>query len=225
MPLAVLFPEKGPARLVGVTTCFHRSRTPSVNTVKPKDVAFQRSLDAQFEAFRRNRFIAMPIAGAIMWSLIGLVGAFSTTFYAVWALYIGTGMIFFVGQGVARFTGEDLLGDAGESRFVDQQFLLSVGMALLVFAIAIPFAQVDITSLPLSLGILSGLMWVPFSGLIQHWVGLFHGVTRTALILAVWYLFPEHRFVAVPVVIVAVYLVSIVVLERRAHRLGAGASA
>jgi len=101
-------------------------------------------------------------------------------------------MIFFVGQGIARFTGEDLLGNTGERRFFDQQFLLSVGMVLLVFAIAIPFTQVDITSLPLTLGILSGLMWVPFSGLIQHWVGLFHGVTRTALILAVWYLFPEY---------------------------------
>jgi len=34
--------------------------------VKPKDAAFQRSLDVQFEAFRGNRFIAMPIAGAVM---------------------------------------------------------------------------------------------------------------------------------------------------------------
>jgi hypothetical protein len=178
------------------------------------------SLDDQFEAFRTNRFVAMPIAGTIMWTLIGLAGTFLSTTYAVWALYLGTGMIFFVGIAVGRLTGEDVLGKAGKSDCFDQQFLLSVGMALLVFSIAIPFAQVDVTSLPLSLGILSGLMWVPFSGLIQHWVGLFHGITRTVLILGVWYAFPDHRFTAVPAAIVAVYLASIFILETRARKLG-----
>jgi hypothetical protein len=32
-----------------------------------------------------------------MWTLIGLAGAFLSTTYAVWALYLGTGMIFYVG--------------------------------------------------------------------------------------------------------------------------------
>jgi len=173
------------------------------------------SLDEQFQDFRRNRFIAMPIAGTILWTLIGLAGAFLSTTAAVWALYLGTGMIFYVGIGIGRLTGEDVLGKNRESNFFDRQFLLTVGMALLVFAIAIPFAQLDITSLPLSIGILSGLMWVPFSGLIQHWVGLFHGITRTLSILGVWYAFPDHRFAAVPTVIVAVYLVSILILEAR----------
>jgi hypothetical protein len=87
-------------------------------------------------------------------------------------------------------------------------------------ALAIPFAQVDITSLPLSIGVLSGLMWVPFSGLIQHWVGLFHGITRTFSIFGVWYAFPDHRFAAIPAVIVVVYLASIFILAVRARKAG-----
>ena len=75
--------------------------------------------------------------------------------------------------------------------------------------------MIEPTSLPLSLGILSGLMWVPFSWMIEHPVGIWHGVVRTAGIVAAWYLFPDERFVAVPGVIVAVYLVSIYVLASR----------
>lgn len=42
---------------------------------------------------------------------------------------------------------------------------------------------------------------------------------RIVLILAVWYLFPEHHFQAVPVVVVATYLVTIAALERRWRKL------
>lgn len=37
---------------------------------------------------------------------------------------------------------------------------------------------IEPTSLPLSVGILAGLMSVPFSGWIEHWVGLFHAYSR-----------------------------------------------
>lgn len=174
-----------------------------------------RSLDEQLETFKERRFVAMPSAGAIMWALIGLAGAFLPTEYAALALFAGTGLIFYIGLFIAHFTGEDLLGRSRETPFFDRLFLLTVGASLLVFAIAIPFFLIEPTSLPLSVGILTGLMWLPVSGMIQHWIGLFHGVTRTGLIVAAWYVFPEHRFVVVPGVIVAVYLVTIYVLQAR----------
>ena len=98
---------------------------------------------------------------------------------------------------------------------LDRLFLLTVLMANLVWAIAIPFFMIEPTSLPLTLGVLAGLMWVPLSWMIQHWVGLFHGIARTGLVVAAWYMFPDHRFVAVPAVVVLVYLISIVALATR----------
>jgi hypothetical protein len=98
---------------------------------------------------------------------------------------------------------------------LDNLFGLSILMASLVWAIAIPFWLAEPTSLPLSVGILAGLMWVPFSWMIRHWVGLFHAIARTVLVLAVWIAFPDRRFVVVPAVIVVIYLVSIVALVRR----------
>ena len=97
----------------------------------------------------------------------------------------------------ARFTGEDLFGTKSQNE-LDGLFMLSLLMSNLVWGIAIPFWMIEPSSLPLSAGILAGLMWVPFSWILKHWVGLFHGITRTVLIVTAWFLFPDHRFVAIP---------------------------
>lgn len=174
-----------------------------------------RTLDEQRLEFASGRFLSMPIAGAIAWFAIGVAGAFLPVAMAAWALFIGTGTIFCLGLLVARVLGEDLLGKKRPDNAFDQLFLLNVLMAWLVFAIAIPFFMIVPTSLPLTVGILAGLMWIPFSWMIQHWVGLFHGIARTILVLVTWILFPGHRFVVVPMVIVAVYVITICVLARR----------
>lgn len=88
-------------------------------------------------------------------------------------------------------------------------------MSLLVYCIAIAFFLKDYRSLPMSIGILTGLMWLPFSWIIEHWVGTFHGVVRTVLITLAWFFFPEHSFTLIPAIIVAIYLVSIWSLETR----------
>lgn len=174
-----------------------------------------RSLDEQRAEFARRRGLAMPLAGLIVWTLIGIAGAFLPPILAVWSLFIGTGFVAYLGITLSRFTGENFLDKKRPKNAFDSLFLHCVAMALLVYAIAIPFFRVDYTSLPLTVGILAGLMWVPFSWIIQHWVGIFHSVTRTLLVTAAWYLAPHHRFVVIPAVIVVVYLVTIVILEQR----------
>ena len=104
-----------------------------------------------------------------------------------------------------RNTGENFLDKNKPNNVFDSLFFHCVSTALLVYAIAIPFFRVDYTSLPLTVGILAGLMWVPHSWIIQHWVGIFHTVARTALVTAASYLAPHHRFVVIPAVIVGVY--------------------
>ena len=58
-------------------------------------------------------------------------------------------------------------------------------------------------------------MWLPISWIIQHWIGLVHGIVRTAAVLLVWYMFPDQRFLAVSAVIVLLYIFAIAVLEKR----------
>lgn len=173
------------------------------------------SLDAQLAEYRRGKYFAMPIAGTMCWLAAAGAGWLLPARWHVLSLFIATGVIFYVGLLVARFTGEDLLGRSRKTPFFDRVFMCGMGMSLLVFAIAIPFTLEEPTSLPLSLGVLAGLMWLPMSPLLGHWIGAGHAIGRTALVVAAWLLLPEHRFVAVPLAVVAVYLVTLVVLWQR----------
>ena len=174
-----------------------------------------RSLDEQRAEYARRRGLAMPLAGAIVWTLIGIAGVFLPPILAVWSMFIGTGFIAYLGIVLSRFTGENFLDKNKPKNVFDSLFFHCVAMALLVYAIAIPFFRVDYTSLPLTVGILAGLMWVPFSWIIQHWVGILHTVARTVLVTVAWYLAPHRRFVVIPAVIVGVYAVTIAILEQR----------
>jgi len=62
-------------------------------------------------------------------------------------------------------------------------------------------------------------MWVPFSWIIKHWLGVFHAVARITLVVSIWYLMPQARFTAIPAAVIAVYIVTIFVLENRRRRL------
>jgi len=173
-----------------------------------------RSLSELRAEFGRSRMLAMPIAGIIAWAAAGVFGAILPERSAALALFMCMPAVFPLGLLIARFTGEDLFGSKSQNE-LDRLFGLNVLMANLAWGIAIPFWMVEPSSLPLSGGILSGLMWVPLSWMIQHWVGLFHAITRTVLIVAAWFLFPNQRFVAIPVVIIIVYAISVAVLAKR----------
>jgi hypothetical protein len=177
-----------------------------------------RTLEEQRREFSQRRGLAMPLAGAVAWTIVGVGSAFLPPIWKVWVLFGATGFIAGLGIFFSRFTGENFLDKQRPKNVFDGLFFRTVGEALLVYAIAIPFFLLDYTSLPLSVGILSGLMWLPLSWIIGHWIGTFHTLARTALVTASWYLFPNHRFVAVPAAIVAVYAVTIVVLEARWRR-------
>lgn len=174
-----------------------------------------RSLETQRQEFSQRKLIAMPFAGTIMWTVVGIGGIFLSPELKVWLLFICTGFIAFLGMFISKFTGENFRDKKKPKNSFDNLFFLAMGEALLVYAIAIPFFMADYTSLPLTVGILTGLMWLPLSWIIQHWVGIFHGICRTVLVLALWYLLPDLRFAAIPFAIVGIYLVSIVILLRR----------
>src|SRR5262249_13229232 len=140
-----------------------------------------RTLDEQRREFAQRRGLAMPLAGMVAWSIVGVAGTFFPPGPGGWVLFGGTRSILFLGSFFSRFTGEHFLDKHRPKNVFDGLFLHTVAMAVLVYAVAIPFFQADYTSLPLSVGILSGLMWLPFSWIIGHWVGTFHTLARTAL--------------------------------------------
>ena len=178
----------------------------------------KRTLEAQRIEFSNQKFLATPLSGLIVWTIIGLVGLFSSDFIAVWSIFIGTGSIVYLAMFISKFTGEDFLDKTKPKNEFDKLFFFTVAQALMAYAIAIPFFIIDYTSLPMTVGILTGLMWLPFSWIINHWVGIFHAIFRTVLVLALWYLLPEHRFVAIPFAIVLLYIITIAILKNRRNK-------
>jgi len=177
--------------------------------------AVNRSLEEQRLEFSSRRLIATPIAGLIAWAVVGAGSLFLGPVGETWLLFGATGSIVYLGMLISRFTGENFTGKNKAKNEFDGLFYYTIGMALLVYAIAIPFFLLDYTSLPLTVGILSGLMWLPVSWIIRHWIGLVHGALRTISVVTVWFLFPEHRFLSVSCVIVFLYVFAIAVLEIR----------
>ena len=174
-----------------------------------------RTLEQQKEEFKRAKLLATPIAGLVAWFIVGLGGIFLSSTGKVWVLFLATGSIVYLGMFVSKFTGENFLDKTRPKNTFDILFLFSAGQAILVYAIAIPFFLVDYSSLPLTVGILTGLMWLPLTWIIEHWVGAFHAVARTIVVLTLWYLLPQHRFVAIPFAIVVIYIVTILILMNR----------
>lgn len=177
----------------------------------------KRSLEEQRIEFSNNKFLATPLSGLIIWTIIGIIALLFSDFIAVWSIFIGTGSIVYVGLFLSKFTGENFL-DKDKSKpknEFDTLFLFTVGQAILVYSIAIPFFLIDYSSLPMTVGILTGLMWLPFSWIIKHWVGVFHAVARTVLVLSLWYLLPEYRFITIPFAIVLMYIITLIILKNR----------
>ncbi len=176
---------------------------------------FTRTLEEQKQEFKQRKLLASPIAGLIAWGIVAISGLFFSDTITVWVLFISTGCIVYLAMGISKFTGEDYLDKNKPKNAFDSLFFLTVAQAILVYSIAIPFFIENYTSLPLTIGILTGLMWVPLTWIIDHWVGLFHTITRTIAILVLWYLFPENRFVFIPIAIVIIYIISIIILKNR----------
>ena len=174
-----------------------------------------RTLEQQKEEFKQRKLLASPISGLIAWSAVAVSGLLFPDSITVWVLFIATGSIVYLAMGISKLTGEDYLDKSKPKNTFDYLFFLTVAQALLVYSIAIPFFIENYTSLPLTVGILTGLMWVPLTWIIDHWVGLFHSIVRTISILVLWYSFPSDRFVAIPLAIVSIYMVSIVILYKR----------
>tara|TARA_R100001369_G_scaffold92501_1_gene137951 strand:+ start:11697 stop:12236 length:540 start_codon:yes stop_codon:yes gene_type:complete len=174
-----------------------------------------KTLEQQRQEFSKGPFLATPISGLIAWLLVALSGIFFSDWVTVWVLFIGTGSIVYLALFISKFTGENYLAKNKTKNVFDGLFFFTVAQAVLAYAIAIPFFLIDYTSLPLSIGILTGTMWLPFSWIIQHWIGIVHAIVRTVSIVLLWYVFPDLRFVAIPLAIVAIYVVTLVILNNR----------
>lgn len=177
-------------------------------------------LRADFDE-RSKGAMSLPIAGMLVWCIVGVLGIFLPPKAAILALVFATGAIFPLGMGIARLRGEQLLENANP---LARLMGVCVLMVNLLWAVHIPLLMRAPEFVPLSLGIGLGLHWMVYSWIIDHPLGYRHAILRTAGLVAVWFAFPAHPVTASAAVVVAAYAITIVEMRMRRRALAIPAS-
>lgn len=161
---------------------------------------------------RSNRSLAMPLAGAIVWTAVAGLGLWLPPTSALLAMVVLTGAIFPLALPIAKARGEQLVSSPNPLAKLMGQCIVMVN---LLWAVHVPLLVGAPDYVPLSLGIALGLHWVVYGWIVQHPVGLVHAVLRTALVLGAWLLLPGQRVSAVAAAVVLSYAVALVMMLRR----------
>lgn len=168
-------------------------------------------LRQDFDARARGS-LSLPMAGAVVWLVIAVLGLVLPARTAVIALVIATGAIFPLALALARVRGEQLLDNTNP---LARLMAAAVLMVNLLWALHVPLLLSAPHFVPLSIGIGLGLHWVVYGWIIDHPLGVQHAVGRSAGLVGVWLAFPEHRVTACAAVVVVAYLVSLAQMRSR----------
>ena len=161
---------------------------------------------------RSNRSLSMPIAGAIVWSAVGLLGLLLPQRVAIYALLFGTGAIFPLAMAIAALRGEQLLSNSNPLAKLMGACVFMVNLLWLLHLTLLFRAPVFV---PLSVGIGLGLHWVVYSWITRHPVGYIHAVMRTLALVAAWWLFPDMVVTACAAAVVLAYAYAIYTMATR----------
>ncbi len=172
------------------------------------------ALDALRLEFTRHagRSLALPLAGAIVWTVVAVAGLVLAPRTAALVLLFGTGAILPVGLALAALLRERLLDNPSPLAGLMGRSVLMVN---LLWAVHLSLFAHDPTYVPLTLGIGLGLHWIVFGWIVDGSVGMVHAVLRTLLVTAAWWAFPDASVPAVGFAVVATYLVTIALMARR----------
>lgn len=168
-------------------------------------------LRADFEQ-KSRRSLSLPLAGAIVWTIIGILGLVLPPDIGNFVLLFGTGAIFPIALIIARMRDEQLMSSRNPLAML---MGACVFMVNLLWALHIPLALRAPSFVPLSVGIGLGLHWVVYSWITRHRVGYVHAVVRTMALVTAWWTFPEHRVTACAAAVVLAYALAIYLMATR----------
>src|SRR5262245_53036210 len=104
---------------------------------------------ADFER-RANRSLSLPIAGALVWAVVGVLGTVLPSRIGIYVLLFGTGLIFPLALLIARARGEQLLDNANP---LAKLMAACVFMVNLLWALHLSLLLRAPAFVPLSVGI------------------------------------------------------------------------
>lgn len=169
------------------------------------------TLRADFDR-HAGRSLALPLAGAFVWAIVGIAALFLPASTANVVLMFATGAIFPLGVAIAHRLGERLLDNPSVLAGLMGRCVVMVN---LLWAVHLTVFVLAPSYLPLTLGIGLGLHWVVFGWIVGHPLGLIHALARTLLVTGAWWLAPDHRTSGVAAAVVASYVYALYALATR----------
>lgn len=169
------------------------------------------ALRADFDA-RAKGSMSLPLAGALVWAVVAVMGLVLPARSAVVALVFATGAIFPAALAIARVRGEALMERGNPLSSLMGTCVLMVN---LLWGVHVPLLLQAPQFVPLSLGIALGLHWMVYSWIVGHGLGIRHAIGRTIGLVAVWFAFPDYRVTACAVVAVLAYAVTLMEMRAR----------
>jgi hypothetical protein len=169
------------------------------------------ALRVDFER-RTNRSLAMPIAGAMIWSTVSVLGALLPPRMGMFALVALTGAIFPLAILIANARREELLSNDNPLARLMGACVLMVNLLWVVHITLLLRAP---RFVPLSIGVGLGIHWVVYSWIIRHPLGYVHALARAILVVSAWWLFPANAATSCALAVVACYGLSIYQMATR----------
>jgi len=158
-----------------------------------------------------GRFLAFPIAGAIVWSAVALAGLALPARTALYVLLFGSGAIFPIALGISQLTGQKIMLKGNVLADLMGQCVLMVNL-LWPLHFLIVYKAPSLAALSIALGL--GLHWIVFGWIIRHPLGLRHTLLRTALCVCAHVFCTGHELSAVATAVVLSYLITLIELLR-----------
>lgn len=162
---------------------------------------------------KANGGISLPVAGALYWLSLGILGFFLPERVWIFCAAFGSGLIFPLGLLLSKPLGSRL--------FIKDEPLANIaGYAVLAINLLWPlyFAIIAVAPelLPLALGVGMSLHWPIIGWMYGSRACLVHAVVRVLLVTALWLWLPAERLTLLPLAIAFVYLATVIWLRREA---------
>ncbi len=178
----------------------------SENQLLNSDFASRLQTERMKLAVAANGGIAAPLAGAIYWFALFILGIYVSN--RAWCLiaFITSGLIFPLALLLQKPTKSNLM--VKNDPFSGVLFASLTNIAL-GWSITIAAFYTDLVLVPLALAInlslhFSGIGWTFGSKAIMA-----HPIVRAVVVTALWYTLPELRFTAIPLAVSLIYLSTI----------------
>lgn len=172
-------------------------------------------LQAQVLADRHASYVRLrggfpvPMAGTVYWLVVAGLALYFPPAKQLNLAFFASGLIFPLALAFAAIFGNNFMKDRTATGSVLPPAFIAMLLFWPMLVITAQSASPDAVLVILAIGM--SLHW-PVIGWSYGRTALYsaHAIVRAALVVAVWALLPEHRFVAIPLAVAAVYAVTVI---------------